>query len=346
MTEAELDVLREILATLQRIEQSLELYPKPKLSRRERAVAKLKVLGVEEKLKETVDKDSIATETDLLATQPLVEALKILNVTITHQKSRFVGQRDLNLLSEYIGNNIALLKPHLSEIKIALQGRGTIRTTTSHLTSEDNSIVCQFYTRLRDLAFLKRYHYVHSPKCRIEADVSLAPRAQAFLAGGWFERFIFLQVNDAVNQYNLEEKTSKQLHCLNDAQVLLPNQKEWEIDLFCEVDGLYFLLEMKSSVYQDRLEHFEKVAQMLGFPPECMMFVVLGQTIAQCATLSQTYPSVRVFNETMVKPFVLALLRQKFGTSKNKTNQQPIVSENKTDLDLGENNTNTTSESN
>jgi hypothetical protein len=114
--------------------------------------------------------------------------------------------------------------------------------------------------------------------------------------------------------YCEKRQLSKHLNYINDTVVILPDEKVAELDLFFEVDGLYFWIEAKTSDYQNHIDKYNRMAKMIGFQPSQVMLVCLDVLEETCQRLVETYSHLTVLNQYMVRDKVVKLLEASFGT--------------------------------
>ncbi|MCS7291313.1 MAG: hypothetical protein NZ699_19530 [Roseiflexus sp.] len=83
----------------------------------------------------------------------------------------------IDSLSLYLGERYDALSGLLSKIKRAMQTGMPITESLKGRSQQDVSTVCQFCTRLHEIAFLEQYKYFRSPTYLITAKATTLPRA-------------------------------------------------------------------------------------------------------------------------------------------------------------------------
>lgn len=302
-------ILEEIFKSLQRIEAKLE--GAPHLPR------KVEVPSLKPVLESTIP---LATGSVIPDTEPLdadatllCEALQQFGIAVDQVRRPFGQTEGVNQLATYVGERWECFRELWLAFKHGLQGKGGVTKKLAHYASENISHICNLCTRLKDFAFLSSFNYKRAPHCLLQADVSLAPHAQAFIGGEWFERFLLVEVQQTLAHYCAMQHLEKRLRYLNDTVIVLPDQKGAELDLFCEVDGLYFWLEAKTGDYQRHIEKYDHMAKLIGLPQKQVMLVILDLPEQTCRSLSGLYSHLTILNQHMVRAALMELFCNAFG---------------------------------
>ena len=303
-------LLEAILQSLQRIEAKLEGAP--------RLPRKVEVPSLKPVLESTAPLAAGAVIPD---TEPLdadatmlCEALQQLGIAVDQVRRSFEQTEGVNQLATYVGEQWECFRDLWMSFKHGLQGKGGVTKKLAHCAPENISHICNLCTRLKDFAFLSSYNYRRAPHCLLQADVSLAPHAQAFIGGEWFERYLLNEVQQTLAHYCAMRGVEKRLRYLNDTVIVLPDQKGAELDLFCEVDGLYFWLEAKTGDYQRHIEKYNHMAKLIGLPTKQVMLVILDLSETTCHSLSAIYSHLTILNQHMVRAALMELFGNAFGT--------------------------------
>lgn len=188
----------------------------------------------------------------------------------------------LDRLALYLATRYPLLKDVLGWLKRTMQTGGRWHLKLAGRPQEEISACCQFCHQLHALAFLTEYRYHRAPRCLIEARTSTAPDVQNFLSGQWLERFIRQQVEAAAQCIG-----SVSLSILANAQIVLPNNDAFELDLLAALDGEICWIESKTGAYQQYVRKYSQIARMLGLRRERSFLVLAEAPAAVCPELSQ-----------------------------------------------------------
>ncbi|MGC8759174.1 MAG: hypothetical protein ACP5UT_06680 [Bryobacteraceae bacterium] len=186
----------------------------------------------------------------------------------------------LDQLALYLGQRYEALKDVLGWIKRTMQTGGNWHLKLAGRPQEVIGACCQFCHRLHQLAFLTDYRYHRAPRCLIEARTSTAPEAQNFFSGQWLERFVRQQVEAA-------GATSNGAAVLANAQVVLSNNDDFELDLLVEFQGTICWIESKTGPYQQYVRKYSQMARMLGLGARQSFLVLAGVAPGVCEELSR-----------------------------------------------------------
>ncbi len=170
----------------------------------------------------------------------------------------------INSLSEFLGKNYDGLHELLAKIKRNMQQGDFITLSMKHYTQKDVSNVCQFATRLHEIAFLEQYRYFKSPQYLIRAKTTTLPTAQNFFSGKWLERFVLLTTKNAVNLASQELEQELAFSYLLNPQIVLPNGDDFELDLIFHVNEAFYWIEAKSGDYQQHISKYSKMSRILN----------------------------------------------------------------------------------
>lgn len=188
----------------------------------------------------------------------------------------------LDRLALYLGARYEALKDVLGWMKRTMQTGGRWYLKLAGRPQEEIGACCQFCHQLHELAFLTEYRYHRAPRCLIEARTSTAPEAQNFLSGQWLERFIRQQLQSAAAAAACTE-----LSMLANAQIVLPNNDNFELDLLAAVGGRVYWVEAKTGAYQQYIRKYSQMARAFGLGSSSSFLVLADAPAAVCADLSR-----------------------------------------------------------
>ena len=195
----------------------------------------------------------------------------------------------INSLSEFLGKNYDGLRELLTKIKRNMQQGGFITISLKDYSQKDVSNVCQFSTRLHEIAFLEQYKYFKSPRYLIKAKTTTLPAAQNFFSGKWLERFVLLSVQRAVNLVSKELDKDIEFSYLLNPQVILPNGDDFELDLIFHVNGSFYWIEAKSGNYQQHISKYSKMSRILNLDFEHSIMVLTDISPDKAAALTSLF---------------------------------------------------------
>jgi hypothetical protein len=188
----------------------------------------------------------------------------------------------LDRLALFLGSRYEALKDVLGWLKRTMQTGGRWHLRLAGRPQEEIGACCQFCHQLYQLAFLTEYRYHRAPHCLIEARTSTAPEAQNFLSGQWLERFVRQQVTAAAAAASCPE-----LSLLANAQVVLPNNDDFELDLLAAAGGRVFWIESKTGAYQQYIRKYSQMARIFGIGSSSSFLVLADAPAAVCEDLSR-----------------------------------------------------------
>lgn len=185
----------------------------------------------------------------------------------------------LDRMALHLGTRYAVLKDVLAWMKRTMQTGGRWYLKLGDRPQEEIGACCQFCHQLHELAFLTEYRYHRAPRCLIEARTSTAPEAQNFLSGQWLERFIRQQAEAAAGE--------RDFALIANAQIVLPNNDDFELDLLAAIGGAVYWIESKTGAYQQYVRKYSQMGRTLGLGPSRSFLVLADAPAAVCADLSR-----------------------------------------------------------
>ncbi len=199
------------------------------------------------------------------------------------------ADRVIDSLALYLGDNYAALATLLGKMKRTMQKGEGFTESLKDRPQSDVTTVCQFATRLHEIAFLEQYQYQRSPAYLIRAKTSSLPMGQRFFGGQWLERYIWQKVK-AVHARACEEfGRPLSLECLVNPQIVLPNGDDFELDILASIGGNIYWIEAKTGDYQQHVNKYAKFAKQLGLDRQHSWMVLSEASPDRCDTLSALF---------------------------------------------------------
>lgn len=195
----------------------------------------------------------------------------------------------IDSLSLFLGERYEALSGILAKIKRAMQAGLRITESLRGRPQQDVSSVCQFCTRLHELAFLEQYQYLRSPAYLIRAKTTTLPAAQRFFAGQWLERFILQKVRSVYGQIAAEVGGELPFEHLINPQIVLPNGDDFELDVLAAIGTRVYWIEAKSGDYQQHVDRYARFARRLGLDSDHCFMVLTDVASERCAALSSLF---------------------------------------------------------
>ncbi|MCX7655885.1 MAG: hypothetical protein N2Z76_05115 [Treponemataceae bacterium] len=210
----------------------------------------------------------------------------------------------IDSLSLFLGERYDALASILSKIKRAMPNGAPIVENLKDRPQQDVSSVCQFCTRLHEIAFLEQYQYFRSPIYLIKAKTTTLPKAQRFFGGQWLERFILQKVKSVKDQVMSEITDVLPFEYLINPQIVLPNGDDFELDILAAIGRDIYWIEAKSGDYQQHVAKYSKFARFLGLDDEHSFMVLTDVPDERCEALSSLFSmtvcNLRTFEETLL----------------------------------------------
>jgi len=192
----------------------------------------------------------------------------------------------INSLGDFLGNNYNCLRELMGRIKRGMHNGDNISLSLKEYSQKDLSNVCQFATRLHQIAFLEQYSYQRSPHFMLRAKCTCLPRAQNFFAGKWLERYALVCLQRAIERLSQSSGQALEFSYMLNPQVILPNGDDFELDMLWQLEGRFFWLEAKSGDYQQHIAKYARVAKILGLgqTQSIMLLADIDQANSQALT--------------------------------------------------------------
>lgn len=210
----------------------------------------------------------------------------------------------IDSLSFFLGDHYDALSSLLSKIKRAMQAGMPITENLKGRTQQDINDICQFCTRLHEVAFLEQYQYYRSPTYTIKAKTTTLSKAQRFFSGQWLERFILQKVKAIHSLIASEIPGGLWFEYLINPQITLPNGDNFELDILAAIGSSIYWIEAKSGDYQQHVSKYSKFARLIGLDFEHSIMVLTDLPEDRCEALSllfsMTVCNLRTFEKTLL----------------------------------------------
>ncbi len=221
--------------------------------------------------------------------QEIVNFLESRNIKIKHLPPDDPTDDIINSLAKFLGDNYTSLRELLIKIKRNMQHGLEFHLSLKDYPQKEVSSVCQFCTKLHDIAFLEKYEYYKSPQYLIKAKTATLPLAQNFFAGRWLERYALLTIQRCVDAISKEQGREIAYSYLLNPQIILPNGDDFELDLIFSVDSSFFWIETKSGDYQQHINKYSKISKILNLDYKHSIMVLPDITEDKCDALTSLF---------------------------------------------------------
>jgi hypothetical protein len=216
----------------------------------------------------------------------------------------------IDSLSLFLGSRYGALRNILSKIKRNMQIGGSLTESIADYSQEDISSICQFCTRLYEIAFLEQYKYSKSPHYIIKAKTTTLPKAQKFFGGQWLERYVLQKVKECHQMVQSEAGEAVSFSYLINPQIVLPNGDDFEMDLLAAFgEKLIYWIEAKSGDYQQHVAKYSKFSRILGLDSDHSFMVLTDVADNACSALSSLF-GMSVVNLNTFQGRMLETLRK------------------------------------
>ena len=189
------------------------------------------------------------------------EFLNSRGIKIKTLKAEDSADDVLDSISLFMGNRFSHIKGLLQEIKRTLNTGYSFRMDLRDKKPEEITSITQLCTRLHEIAFLEEYRYNRSPRYTLFGRVNRIPEAINFFTGGWLERYVKSAVIDIVKSLYEEDAD---FSYVKNPQIVLPDGKDFELDVLFRIKGDIFWFEAKTGDYQRYVSKYSKVAEVMG----------------------------------------------------------------------------------
>ncbi|MGQ0793688.1 MAG: hypothetical protein ACT4NX_06300 [Deltaproteobacteria bacterium] len=239
----------------------------------------------------------------------LLEAfLASKGITIKALPPEDAADQVIDSLSMFLGERYDALSELLAKIKRGMQTGTSITLSLKDYSQQDVSSVCQFCTRIHEIAFLEQYRYFRSPEFLIRAKTTTLPKAQRFFGGQWLERFILQKIKYVHTQILSEVGKPINFEFLINPQIVLPNGNDFELDVLVAMGSAIYWVEAKSGDYQQHTSKYSKFARTLGLDADHSIMALTDAADSNCEALSALF-SMTVCNLKSFKENFLAIAR-------------------------------------
>jgi len=215
---------------------------------------------------------------------------------------------NLDNLAKFIGEKYSLIENFYNLLKRNLgRGTGGIYLDMKTFAAKEVGAITQLAHDLHQYAFLSEFNYQKSPHFYLRAKINKTPKTISFLTGSWLENYVKQVVLGIL--YN--ELPNESISYLSNPKVLLPDGKEFEIDLIIRVknDDNILWIESKTGNYQSYIEKYSKLKNIFGVNTGNAI-LVLGNSGDETVYnyLSETY-KLKVLNLDTLKDVIYRFVK-------------------------------------
>jgi DNA-directed RNA polymerase subunit H (RpoH/RPB5) len=246
---------------------------------------------------------------DLVPDNVLMKFLELRNIQVKTMPTVDAADDIINSLAEFLGKNYDALRDILAQIKRNMQFGGAFSLSIKKYSQKNISSICQFCTRLHEVAFLEQYKYFKAPQYIIRAKTTALPKAQNFFSGIWLERFVLLSVQKVVNLVSNELNQKLQFSYLLNPQIILPNGDDFELDLLFHINDCFYWIEAKSGNYQQHISKYSKISKILKLDYEHSIMVLTDISSEKSSALTSLF-SMNVYSLSQLESCLIQTIKK------------------------------------
>ncbi len=204
------------------------------------------------------------------------EFLNSKNIRIKNIREEDESDEILDKMAFFMGNRYPYIKTLYQNIKRNLNTGRSFRLDLKNCTQDEIANITQLCTNLYQIAFLEEYKYYKSPKYILYAKVNRIPKAINFFTGGWLERYTKTAVIESIKSISFPVLINYSY--LKNAQIVLPNGDDFELDILFKIEDEYFWFEAKTGDYQRYIDKYSKMAKILNLDYEHAFMILTDIT--------------------------------------------------------------------
>lgn len=188
-------------------------------------------------------------------------------------------------IAEFMGQKYQKIKKLLDPIKRSMNTGTYINLDLKNYGQEEVSSICHLGKSLHEIAYLTEYRYHKSPRFMLSCLPNRIPQAINFVNGKWLEIYIkltlrkFLQQVRGLGTYSI----------LMNPQIVLPNGDVFELDALLQADDAFYWIEAKTGDYQNYVDRYSKMGNLLGIPEEHRFLVLAEMNQEKSADLTSLF---------------------------------------------------------
>lgn len=254
----------------------------------------------------TLPHDNAQQNVDII---PSVEQRNNVNILIEFLAQKHIHVKTYNIEEEadvvfnriafFMGERYLLIRKFYERIKSTMNSGHSFMMSLKDEPQESISSICALANELYRIAFLEEYTYQKSPRFLLYARPNRIPKAINFFTGQWLERF----VKESIIQLLERDFPSLSYHHLLNAQIVLPNGKDFELDLLFQISGQIYWFEAKTGEYQKYVDKYSKVSQYLELDKSHSFMILIDRDDCSTRALSDIFSLTVVSSDRFVEEF-------------------------------------------
>lgn len=233
---------------------------------------------------------------------PVLQFLQGNGVRVIKHTEDISKYAHLTGMIQHMGNKYDDIAKFLKQLKISLNSSKKRRICMRNWSDSEISSSCQLALSMLNNGLLEDYKYLKSPVFEMIFQPSRNPDVINFLTGEWLECYVrsFIEAHLRLQRvdYSLAANPF----------VMLPNGRQFEMDLLIKTADDFMWIEIKSGEYKSYLTKYEEVGQLLQIPPENRFLILANEQDAVCESLGRSR-QMNVLNLNMLKREISAIVR-------------------------------------
>jgi hypothetical protein len=189
-------------------------------------------------------------------------------ITIRSYRLPAAEDKILDEIAMFLGDRFETLSKFYNRLKRNLSDGNSFSLNLSGKDPREINDITSFGNRL------DRYALVPCKYSKETKVIRVTPlrdgRVNNFLTGDWFERFIYLKSSALFSQLKLDYSY------LANSRVILPNDNDFEIDIFFLIDHQPLWIECKTGDYNRHVLKYSAIRRILSIPKQRSLLVILG----------------------------------------------------------------------
>ncbi len=233
---------------------------------------------------------------------PVLQFLQGNGIRVIKYSENISKYAHLTGMIQHMGNKYDDIAKFLKQLKISLNSSKKRRICMRNWSDAEISSSCQLALSMLNNGLLEDYKYLKSPVFEMIFQPSRNPDVINFLTGEWLECYIrsFVEAHLRLQQvdYTLAANPI----------IMLPNGRQFEMDLLIKTDRDFLWIEIKSGEYKSYLTKYEEVGKLLQIPPENRFLILANEQDAVCESLGRSR-QMNVLNLNMLKREISGIVR-------------------------------------
>src|SRR6056297_3547532 len=259
--------------------------------------AKEEATGSEIHIEPVSEKKAASNET-----HPVLQSLKEVGVKIIKYEENSEKYAKYTWIIQRMGEKFDDIAKFLKHLKSSLNTLKKKRICLRNWSDAEISSSCHLALELSKNGILDEYKYLKSPIFEMIFQTSRNPDAINFLTGDWLECYVRNVVEKHLRMQGVN------YHIAANPIIMMPNGRQFEMDLIIEINDELVWIEIKSGEYKSYLSKYEEVGQLLQIPEENRFLILANEKDAICESLGRSR-EMNVLNLNMLKRELPAVIR-------------------------------------